>query len=973
MNRICFFSVPVIILLVSCAGENDYNRYVDPFFGTGGHGHTFPGATLPFGMVQLSPDTRLSGWDGCSGYHYSDSVIYGFSHTHLSGTGVSDYGDILFMPVNGRPLISGSTDGKGYPSGFSHERETARPGYYSVYLTDHGIEAELTASLRTGFHRYTFSKRDSASIIIDLAHRDPVLYSAIRIKDDHTIQGTRISGGWAREQHVYFVAVFSVPVNRFVLFSNDTMVAGTDHVEGRNIKAWVSFGLPLNNEVLVRVGISAVSEEGAMKNLESETPAWNFDAAVCRAEEVWNRQLGKIKVKGGTKEQRRVFYTALYHACLAPNMYMDVDGRYRGRDLAVHHAEGFDYYSVFSLWDTFRGLHPLLTFLEPKRTSHFINTFIAQYEQGGLLPVWELSANETYCMIGYHSVSVIADAMMKGIRGFDPKRALEASMKSAKQHHFGLDKYMSEGFVPAEDEPESVSKTLEYAYDDWCIAQMAMHLGETETYGEFIRRAQNYKNLFDPSTGFMRARMRGAWFSPFDPREVNFNYTEANAWQYSFFVPHDIIGLKKWLGGNEGLSAKLDSLFNADPQTTGREQADITGQIGQYAHGNEPSHHMAYLYNYAGKPWKTQAMVRKITYELYTDQPDGLAGNEDCGQMSAWFVLNALGFYPVCPGIPRYDLGIPLFRKLQVMGSDSVQFTVRAKGNVKKCRYVKHIRFNNKPHRELVINHDQLVRKGKLVFATGMHPEDLTVPNIIPETIIRDEPIIPVPFLATGSLDFREGTSVMLENLENDTIFYQYTGNAGGITRFTGPLMINHSCSMEAWAVRNGEESRHIHFTFNKIPSGRTITLVNTHSNQYSAGGKTALIDGVRGGKDFRTGTWQGYEGVNLNATVSLEKSMMISGVRISFLQDVNAWVFLPENVTFYTSMDGRHYTPAGVVSHNIPLTMEGTIRHEFSVTNTIGYARYIRIIAKNICTCPPWHKGAGGKAWIFTDEIIIE
>ncbi|HSG29572.1 MAG TPA: GH92 family glycosyl hydrolase, partial [Candidatus Krumholzibacterium sp.] len=565
----------------------EYALLADPMVGTGGHGHTYPGATLPFGMVQLSPDTRLTGWDGCSAYHYSDSYIYGFSHTHLSGTGCSDYGDILFMPVGtvrggaeDRPPLSNGSDGNGgYRSSFSHEREKALPGFYSVLLDDDGIEVSLTATARCGFHRYVFPSGSGARVVVDLAHRDRVIDSGLYVTGESEISGFRRSDAWAKDQHVYFVARFSRPIDAHAISAGGVEISGLREGTGEDVRGWFSFdpsggsarGVSGGEDrvLLVKVGISAVSIEGAARNLDAELPGWDFDRAVQAAAGAWDRALGRIRVEGGTPVRRRTFYTALYHSLLAPNIYSDVDGRYRGRDLEVHRSEGGDYYTVFSLWDTYRAAHPLLTIIERERTVDLIRTFLLQYRQGGLLPVWELGANETGCMIGYHAVPVIADAWIKGIRGFDGELALEAMKASATQDHLGLRSYRQSGFIPSEDAGQSVSRTLEYAYDDWCIAQMAGSLGKEADRAEYLRRSQSYKHLFDPSTGFMRARVNGGWVDPFDPVEVNYHYTEANSWQYSFYVPQDVSGLARLHGGLAALEAKLDSLFDHSGSLSG--------------------------------------------------------------------------------------------------------------------------------------------------------------------------------------------------------------------------------------------------------------------------------------------------------------------------------------------------------------------------------------------------------------------
>ncbi|HSL53490.1 MAG TPA: GH92 family glycosyl hydrolase, partial [Pyrinomonadaceae bacterium] len=604
------YLVNLVLLLAflpaQASAQHDLTRYVNPFIGTGGHGHTFPGAIVPYGMVQLSPDTRLTGWDGCSGYHYSDSKIYGFSHTHLSGTGILDYGDILLTPSVGRA----------YSGRFQHRNETATPGYYSVKLDDENVLAELTATARAGMHRYTFPATDDANIVIDLAHRDKVIDSNLEITSATKVVGWRRSQSWAKDQIVYFALEFSQPF---------TAHSSTDTERQTSFRFDTRGGAP----VLVKVGISAVDVDGALKNLHAEIGHWDFDKVKSDARRMWNAELNKIAVTGGTVAQLTNFYTSLYHVMTAPNLFMDVDGRYRGRDFKTHVAKDFSNYTVFSLWDTFRAAHPLYTIIDRKRTRDFIKTFLVQYEQGGRLPVWELAANETDTMIGYHAVSVIADAAVKGIDGFDLNKAFAAMKHSAElREHRGLGAYIDQGFISTEYERESVSKVLEYAYDDWCIAQVAQMLGKKEDYERYNARAQSYKNVFDRVSGFMRPRNNGGWVEPFDPREVTFAFTEANSWQYTFFAPHDISGLVALMGGRGQFARKLDQLFTADSRTTGREQVDITGLIGQYAHGNEPSHHMAYLYNYVGQPWKTQSRARQIMVQFYKPEPDGLIGNE---------------------------------------------------------------------------------------------------------------------------------------------------------------------------------------------------------------------------------------------------------------------------------------------------------------------------------------------------------
>ncbi len=608
------------LIITLAAVLSAFVQYVNPFVGTDAHGHTFPGACAPFGMVQLSPDTRpkAGDWDGCSGYHYSDKVIYGFSHTHLSGTGCDDWCDVLITPGSG-------------PSSFSHKREKAAPGFYQVWMQDSKVLARMTAGRRVGMHEYIFRGKGPRTITLDLRHRDPLDDFSISTGPDWC-SGKRVSSSWARGQQVYF----------YIEFSSDAECQVTD--DGR--KAVFSFD---KRKVQLRVGLSSVSEQNARENLMAEYPE-SFKSLKQKASAAWEQYLGKLQCPFRDREHKRRFYTALYHTGIHPSLYSDINGEYRGMDGEVHRADGWERYTVFSLWDTFRGEHPLLFEIEPERSADFIRSMISIYEENGKLPVWELSGWETDCMIGYNSAPVIADAVARGIKGFDVEKAFEALVASSLRPEHGMESFRRNGLVLADDEHESVSKTLEFAYDDWCVAQVAKYLGKEAEYQKYMESSQYWRNVFDPESGFMRARLGGRWFSPFDPREVNNNYTEANSWQYSFFVPHDIPGLIELFGGPEAFERRIDSLFTAPEGTTGRTQADITGCIGQYAHGNEPSHHIPYLYCAVGRPDKAKAAVERIMETLYSSAPDGLCGNDDCGQMSAWYVLSALGRYPLCPG-----------------------------------------------------------------------------------------------------------------------------------------------------------------------------------------------------------------------------------------------------------------------------------------------------------------------------------
>ncbi len=965
------------------------HQLVNPFIGTGGHGHTFPGATTPFGMVQLSPDTRLEGWDGCGGYHYTDSIIYGFSHTHLSGTGVSDYGDILLMPTYDDFVVNGYDEGTyetSYASTFSKENEKAYAGYYSVLLDRHQIQVELTATPRVGVHRYTFPEKGSnRKVILDLDHRDPVIEASLKIVGDNEIQGKRLSNAWAKQQETYFVARFSEPIaGVLVKMKKEQADTYTDinnpdqEISGKDIRAVLDFGLsPTDEPLVVRVGISGVSIEGARKNLEAEVDHFDFDKVEQDATRMWDKALSKISLTSENKDRQTIFYTALYHSMIAPNLFSDVDGSYRGMDFKTHRSKGRRHYTVFSLWDTFRATHPLFTIIERERTLEFVETFLAQFEQGGILPIWELNGNYTGCMIGYHSIPVITDAYVKGITDFDTEKALMAMKLSAEQDHLGLDAYKKQGFIGAGDEAESVSKTLEYAYDDWCIAMMAKELGKEEDYKNYVQRGQFYKNLYDPQTGFFRAKVNGGWFGPFRPEEVNFNYTEANAWQYSLFAPQDINTLINLMGGDEGFEQHLDNLFTTSSETSGRQQADITGLIGQYAHGNEPSHHMAYLYNYIGKPWKGQERIHQILTQLYTNAPDGLSGNEDCGQMSSWYVLSALGFYPVTPGSKDYVLGTPLMGgDIQLENGNT--FSIKAEKTNEKDFYIQQVTLNGESYSKSYITHDDIMKGGELVFELGSTPNKSwgTEPSDRPKAVIREPKLIAVPFFEANTRTFIDDLEVKIGHLDKaSSIFYTLDGTdpSEASTRYLGPFNIDKTTTIKACAIKDGNKSFITEATYTKIIGGRSIELKSKYANQYAAGGDKALIDFLKGGEDFRTGLWQGYQGQDFEAIVDLGKLQSVDKIAVGFLQDVNSWIFYPKWVSIELSEDGKDFSMLSKQENTFPSDRYGSFIQRFEAQSRSRKARFVRVKAANFGPVPEWHLGAGGKSWLFLDEIEIE
>lgn len=959
---------------VACgAATESLARDVDPFIGTGGHGHTYPGATLPFGMVQLSPDTRLEGWDGCSGYHATDSVVFGFSHTHLSGTGVSDYGDVLLMPMTGLPVLDNGASGgpdTGYASRFDKREERAVPGWYAVRLADYDIDVELTVTQRAGLHRYSYPHGEPAHLIVDLAHRDPVIDSGLRIVGHNEIEGFRRSNRWARDQHVYFVARFSRPFVDADLAREGRLQPGARNLTGQDLRGVFSFGTQAG-VLLVKVGISAVDIDGARHNLERELPDWDFDRVRNAAEATWNAALAGIEVEGGTQEQRTIFYTALYHSLLAPNLYSDVDGRYRGMDMRVHVAKGRRHYTVFSLWDTFRATHPLLTLLEPARTREFIETFLAQFQQGGRLPVWELAASETETMIGYHAVSVIADAWFKGIRDFDENLALEAMLHSANQDHFGLQAYRRQGFIGSENESESVSKTLEYGYDDWCVARFAEALGRGAIAQEFYARSQAWRHVFDPRTRFMRARHNQMWVTPFDPRRVDFNYTEANAWQYTFFAPHDVESLIEAMGGDDAFIAKLDSLFGADPETLGRSQPDISGLVGQYAHGNEPSHHVAWLYHYAGRPDKSVERVRHIRDTLYATGSTGLCGNEDCGQLSSWYVLTALGMYPVCPGSTEYLLGSPLFERVDLRVADDRTFTIQTHGS---GGHVRGAALNGTRLERSYVTHAELVGGGELVLERTAQPDPVwgRRHEARPSSRVASEPVLAAPYASCASQRFRDSLSVALVSHEADAhIRYDANGSAEWST-YERPLVLRESARVRFFAETDASRSPIVTAMFHRLPQDWRIRVVHEPAPQYSGGGVDALIDGLRGAQDWRTGSWQGYRDTDFVAVIDLGRTQRITQAGGSFLQDVGSWIWMPSEVVIAVSADGERFDDVGRIANMVADDTYGVLRQNLVVDVADVEARYVRVVARNYGTIPDWHPGHGERAWIFIDEVVL-
>jgi len=734
-----FLLTIALISLSACTNQmseaikNNINptSFVDPFIGTGGHGHTYPGATVPFGMLQVSPINGVNGWDWCSGYNYSDNIAVGFSHLALSGTGIGDLLDIPLMPINKKVDLSEyfeSRDSIPYKSAYSHNNEKASPGYYQVFLEDPKVNVELTTSQRTAYHKYTFSKDDQQSVIIDLGYGtnwDSTTKTQIILEDAYTLTGYRFSSGWAKNQKVFFVAKFSKPIKNHNIYSDGNLV---DALSAKGIKTASQIFFNNSNEVLqVKVALSSVSIANARDNLDTE----NFDFEKIKevVDNIWNTAITKIKVETPIDSLKTMFYTAMYHAQLAPVTFSDKNGEYRKENDTIATASDFTAYSTLSLWDTFRAEHPLLTLIAPDEVSDIIRTMMSYYETEKILPVWTLYGNETNTMTGYHSIPVIVEAYLKGILGFDAEKAYQAMKTTMMQDDRGLKYYKEYGYIPYNLLEESVTITLEYAYDDWCVAQMAKALGKDADYLFFSKRAKAYQNLFDEKTGFMRGKFQDGktWREPFDPKysahRIKADYTEGNAWQHSWFVPHDVSNLIKLHGGNELFSNKLEQLFAESSEINGDNISnDISGLIGQYAHGNEPSHHIAYLFNYANKPWRTQYWVREILDTQYNTLSTGLSGNEDCGQMSAWYILSSIGFYSVNPASGNYEIGSPIFKKTTITLSEEKSFIIEAANVSDKNKYIQSAMLNGNVFNKTTISHQQIIAGGTLHFVMGSLP-----------------------------------------------------------------------------------------------------------------------------------------------------------------------------------------------------------------------------------------------------------
>lgn len=733
--NLAFVFMSVVVLLGSCTqlppeSARQPVDYVDPLIGSGGHGHVFVGANVPFGAVQVGPNNIYKGWDWCSGYHFSDSLIIGFSQLHLSGTGIGDLADVLIMPYTGESRLD---KGKqeyphgGYLSTFSHENEVVKPGYYSVEM-DNGVKVELAASERVGFHRYFFPKNQAAHIIIDLKEgiNDRSTETSLSKIDDFTLLGRRFSSGWAKKQQVFFAIRSSVPLTNLALFDDDKPIDGEKAI-GKSIKGLISFD-HTPEKVELKVGISPVSESNALANIDAEIPDWDFDKLVNSAREKWNKELSKISIETKNESEKRIFYTSVFHSYMHPSLFNDHNGDFRGVDNEVYQSSGFSNYTIFSLWDTYRAAHSLFTITQADKVDDFVNTMLAIYDQQGYLPIWQLHGYETKTMPGISSLQIIAEAYLKGYRGFDAERAYRAIKATAMSNIRGLNYLQELKAIPSDEKVhEAVAQAMELSISDGSIALMAKALGKDDDYEYFSKRAKNYQLFYDKSVGFFRGIMSdGSWNPMFDPfkskRPWATDYAEGNPWQYLWLAPQDVSGLVELLGGKDIFNARLDSFFTLTPEDESEILADLTGIIGQYAHGNEPSHHIAYLYSYTGQQWKTAEKVRYIMNEFYHDDPDGVIGNEDCGQMSAWYVFSSLGFYPVFPASGEYIFGSPLFDRAEIHLPNGKSFVVEAQNNSAKNIYIQSVELNGEAYTKNFITHKDIMNGGNLKFVMGATP-----------------------------------------------------------------------------------------------------------------------------------------------------------------------------------------------------------------------------------------------------------
>ncbi len=949
----------IIISFTLCACNAQFTKYVNPFIGTGGHGHTFPGTVWPFGMVQLSPDTRVDGWDGCSGYHYTDSVILGFSHTHLSGTGIADYCDILIMPGNGSISLGEIEEGKYPVSTFKKSNERATPASYQVLLDNSKTLVQLTVTPRTGVHKYTFQSKENNWLVIDLKHRDKIEKAGFQIVQKDEIGGSRISSSWSKNQRVFFYLKFSSNIDQ-IKFSTDSL------------KMFCFFKELKNKTLTIQCSLSPVDLKGAQKNLQEEWINFNFKKAIKNCDDMWNKLLSRVNIQQPQKEdynKLKIFYSALYHCLIHPSLSQDVDGRYYGMDGMIHQAKkNSTRYTVFSLWDTYRAAHPLYQLIYPDYNKQFVNTFLEQFKETKRLPVWELASFETYCMIGNHSIPVLANYFLQNenLDRVEKNLIIESIEKTLEAGYSNIAQF-KKGFISMNESAESVSKTIENSIDFGALSEISK---------KYYPEKEYYKNLFNPKTGFFQSKIANKFLVNFDPREVNFNFTEANAWQYLFGAHHDIDGIidclnisdkknNKLRSKAESLEFKLDELFGSSSEMNGRVQADITGLIGQYAHGNEPSHHVAYLYNYCNRNDKTQKLVQQIMDSFYTNKPEGLCGNEDCGQMSAWYVFSSLGFYPVNPITGTYQTGIPQFKNVELFpGGNQKMKLVSNKNDGSKWVY-KIVKNNVESDNEIKL------RDGDKVEFLFSNVQYLKAKNS--NTRIGNINDV-LPYLEQGDDVFIDSTSVVLSSINEKTIQYTFD-TLESIEEYHTPLVIRNQKKLFFRTIDQIQRkpSKWIYTEFKPKPDNLSYCVTGQFDSQYSAGGKMALADGKIGSTDFRDGRWQGYWGQDIEIDIKINEKVNPEEISIGCLQDQGSWILLPKRIEIYVQdKNTGAFVYLDSISHKVPTNLNQSLIHIFKIKN-IKESKSIRIKVINPGKLPDWHASSGNNSWIFLDEINVK
>jgi predicted alpha-1,2-mannosidase len=995
-------AILVILLIISCAKkQQDLTGYVDPFIGTDAHGHTFPGATTPFGMIQLSPSNDFKAWDWCSGYHYSDSIIKGFAHNHVSGAGLSGLGDILVMPTRGKKTTNpGSEDDveNSYRSRFSHDEEEARAGYYKVTLQDYNIDVELTAGIRTGYHQYTFTKGGEIDVVIDAAHgvMEKVTECTIQIKSDTEIVGYKKTGNNPTARRMYFSAKFSKPFTMASITEDNKTVNAQEHTSATT-RALATFTVNEGEKMLVTVTLSPNSLEGVAKNFEAEAKGKTFNDALENATQQWNKVLNKIVLSNNEPlAKKRTFYTAMYHAFISPNIISDVDGNYVVEGKQLH--SNIPQYSNYSTWDTYRALHPLFTIIEQEKTKEFVNSMISRSTEANVgQPVWELIGYDNACMIGYTTVPVIGEAVLKGIEGIDAQQAFavmrdaafDLTKHSAVYDVSGLEDYINYGYVTAET-GSSVSKTTEYNYHDYVIAQVANKIGDTENEALFTRRSKGYRALFDKTSGYFYPKLSTGEVKEMDLTAwdgLKPNYVSGNIWAYSAYTPQDMKGVIQLHGGKDKYAAWLDKVFSDTTQVGGEQHVDISGFIGKYGHGDEPGHQMPYLYNYVGQPYKTQKLVNEVVTTMYSDKPDGLINNEDLGQMSAWYIFSTLGFYPVAPASLEYQIGAPYYKEASINLENGNTFTVKAENLSETNIYVQSVTLNSKSYNKNYILHEDIMSGGNMVFTMGNTPNQEWGSKDEATSVGTLEAIMPkidtlatfAPFDASNTSFFVNKHMVTLESkTPNTTIYYTLDGTepTTNSTKYTGPFAITQNSTLKAMATSPNLTPSKVYSkpffksVFPNLPIGYPkYELTNSHT-PWGKGDGSLLFDEQIGSTSYGDSKWTGIKDA-IEITINLGKSQVVEGVSVGILNDQASWIFPAKGIEVYGGNSESNMLLIGKLDIQEPTEYTKEVnRHVVNVKQE--HYQYLRIKIIPYGAQPAWHAGAGQQAWLFVDEVIV-